>query len=49
MDKRKLQLMPPEVCQSQDKKYSAYKLEFLALEWDVTEKLKDYLMGPKIT
>ena len=29
--------------------YSAYKLEFLAFKWAVTEKFKDYLMGAKFT
>ena len=29
--------------------YSAYKLEFLALKWAVTEKFKDYLLGTKFT
>ena len=32
-----------------EKNYSAYKLEFLALKWAVTEKFKDYLMGTNFT
>ena len=32
-----------------EQNYSAYKLEFLALKWTVTEKFKDYLMGAKFT
>lgn len=30
-----------------DKNYSSFKLEFLALKWAVTEKFKDYLWGNK--
>lgn len=28
-----------------EKRYSAYRREFLALKWAVTEKFKDYLYG----
>ena len=30
-------------------RYAAHKLEFLALKWSVTEKLKDYLFGNEFT
>ena len=30
---------------SSERNYSAYKLEFLALKWSVTEKFHDYLYG----
>ena len=33
--------------QPAETRYPAYKLEFLALKWAVTEKLKDYLWGSK--
>ena len=32
-----------------EKKYSAYKLEFLALKWAVTEKFRDYLQMKHFT
>ena len=32
-----------------EKNYSAYKLEFLALKWAVTEKFRDYLLGTHFT
>lgn len=32
-----------------ERNYSAYKLEFLALKWAVTEKLKNYLTGTHFT
>jgi len=30
-----------------EKNYSAFKLEFLALKWSITEKFSDYLLGNK--
>lgn len=30
-----------------DKNYSSFKIELLALKWAITEKFKDYLMGAK--
>ena len=35
-------LCPPEQNMSS---YSSLKLEFLAMEWAVTEKFRDYLLG----
>ena len=32
-----------------EKNYSAFKLEFLALKWAVTEKFSDFLLGNKFT
>lgn len=32
-----------------EKNYSAYKLEYLALKWAVTEKYSDYLTGVQFT
>ena len=32
-----------------EKNYSAYKLEYLALKWAVTEKYSDYLTGVHFT
>ncbi len=32
-----------------DKKYSAFKLELLALKWGITEKMREYLMYSKFT
>ncbi|PIK44252.1 hypothetical protein BSL78_18895 [Apostichopus japonicus] len=32
-----------------DKNYSAFKLELLAVTWAVTQKFKDYLMGAEVT
>lgn len=31
------------------KNYSAFKLEFLALKWSITEKFSDYLIATKFT
>lgn len=39
-------LLPTE---RNDKNYSSFKLELLALKWAVTEKFKDYLWGVKFT
>ena len=32
-----------------EKNYSAYKLEYLALKWSITEKFSDYLLGKPFT
>lgn len=32
-----------------EKNYSAFKLEFLALKWSITEKFRDYLVADKFT
>jgi hypothetical protein len=32
-----------------EKNYSAFKLEFLALKWAITEKFSDYLLNNKFT